>query len=1059
MTANDTIYTQALSLFSGGCVEDVHLEETDFVDEYKIRANVKDSGREYEVTIEIDNYNEVIDGYECTCPAYLNYEGACQHIAATLISQENEFFNRIADKRNERINRDKTDDAALEMIKSYSQKTANRTIAANSENSAVLIPIFRFEGDSLKLGLKIDIGRTYVIKDIGKFYDNMKNGEMDRYGMSSMFLHDINNFSEDSKPLLNFVMNYYVPDIGSIYEDKKHMTVSDHMTDKLFKLFCGKTVDAYAPDGTYKLKITDKIPDFNISIKRIGKSCFGISLDNSDFDIIKGRRGIYIKTEKTVYCASVEYTEKCGEILSLLCKRNTPLTVHANDMAALYSAVFKTISDFIPIKSREDLSEFRPLPLVTKIYLDAEGGKLIVKVKFHYGDDVYDACDESRNSQSAGDLEGELCVKTVIMKYLSETDKKLGAYVTKNDDVIYDFLTVGIAELSEYGEVYIAESLKKMKVRRVKNISVGATLESGLLNIDFNTDEFPPEELGEILDSYRQAKKYHRLKDGSFLSLENDIFSDMLNITEGLYVSEDDLAKGRVGVPGFRALYVDEILKNSSISVYERNSELKKLVRDMKYVTDSDFNVPDSLKGTLRNYQKTGFKWLKTLETCGFSGILADDMGLGKTVQVITLIKSKKEEQSKVSALVVCPASLVLNWESEIEKFAPDLNAICVIGDNYERIEILKKAENYDVLITSYELLKRDIEEYEKMSFDYEIADEAQYIKNYTTQNAKAVKSINSKTKFALTGTPIENNLSELWSIFDFLMPGYLYSHSYFKHHFEMPAIREKDENAIKRLKAMVSPFILRRLKSHVLKELPEKHESVIYAKMDDVQKKLYAANALQIKEEFKERTKSEKANRFMVLAMLMRLRQLCCDPNLVYENYEGESAKLELCLSLLESLSESGHKVLLFSQFTSMLDILGKKLDEMGISYYEIRGSTKKEARKDLVDKFNEDNTPVFLISLKAGGTGLNLTGADMVIHYDPWWNRSVQNQATDRAHRIGQKKSVQVYKLIVKDSIEEKILKMQEMKSDLADSVISGGELDILSLSKDEILRLFEV
>lgn len=1059
LTANDEAYSKALSLFLSGAVGEVCLQETDFQDEYKLSAIVTENGKEYETSIDIDDYNEQIDGFSCTCPFYLNYDGACKHIAATLIYKENDFFNRSVRNRGERKDREKTDEDAVKMILSYSQKTVNRTIAVNSENTAFLIPVFKIDGEILKLGLKIDVGRTYVIKDIGAFYENMKNGNVEKYGTGFMFLHDVNNFDEESKPLLNFVMTYYSSQMRGSAEDKKHILITGHLTDKLLSMFCGKYVEAVASAENFKIKVTDRIPDFNISIKKIGKSCFGISLDNNDFDIIRGRSRIYIKTDKVIYCTSEEYTEKCSEILSLLCRRKTPLCVHADDMASLYSVVFKTISDFITIKSREDLSEFRPLPLKTKIYLDYEKGNLSAKIKFHYGDEVFDSADAGRPPASVGDLEGELCVKTVLMKYIPDYSEKLGAYCISEEGAVYEFLTSGIAELSAYSEIFASSSLKKIKVKRPQSISVAAKLYSGLLSVDFSSDDFPPEELSGILESYRQTKKYHRLKDGSFLSLESDVFADVLNITEGLSVSGAALAEGTVTVPGYRALYVDEILKNSSFSSVERNSELKKLVRDMKYVDDSDLLAPESLKGTLRNYQKTGFKWLKTLELCGFSGILADDMGLGKTLQIISLIKDKKDEKGKVSALVVCPASLVLNWESEIYKFTPDLKAVCVIGNNQERTEIMKNASDIDVLITSYELLKRDISEYEKLDFDYQIADEAQYIKNYSTQNAKAVKSIKSKTKFALTGTPIENNLSELWSIFDFLMPGYLYSHSYFRNYFEIPAVRDKDSSAIKRLKATVSPFILRRLKSDVLKELPEKHESVLYAKMGDEQKKLYAANALKIKEEFNLKTQEEKTNRFMVLSMLMRLRQLCCHPSLVYENYGEESAKLELCLSLLESLKESGHKVLLFSQFTSMLDIISKKLDEMKIPYYEIRGSTKKEERKELVDRFNEDSTPVFLISLKAGGTGLNLTGADMVIHYDPWWNRSVQNQATDRAHRIGQKKSVQVYKLIVKDSIEEKILKLQEKKSNLADSVIAEGELDILSLSKDEILKLFEV
>jgi SNF2 family DNA or RNA helicase len=361
------------------------------------------------------------------------------------------------------------------------------------------------------------------------------------------------------------------------------------------------------------------------------------------------------------------------------------------------------------------------------------------------------------------------------------------------------------------------------------------------------------------------------------------------------------------------------------------------------------------------------------------------------------------------------------------------------------------------VLITSYDLLKRDIDMYEDIRFNYEVIDEAQYIKTHTTVASKSVKLINSSRRFALTGTPIENRLSELWSIFDYLMPGYLYDYETFKREIENQVVKYKNEDATTRLKRMVSPFILRRLKDDVLKDLPAKLEEIRYAKLEGEQRKIYDGQVVHMKNMLETQDESEfQKNKIKILAELTKIRQICCNPSLLLEDYNGESAKTQACLDLIESAHEGGHKMLVFSQFTSMLAILEKELESRGIAYYKITGETKKEKRIELVNKFNQDDTPVFLISLKAGGTGLNLTGADIVIHYDPWWNVAVQNQATDRAHRIGQTRTVSVYKLIVKNSIEEKIVKMQEDKKNLADEILSGEMGSIGQMSKEDLLEL---
>lgn len=413
---------------------------------------------------------------------------------------------------------------------------------------------------------------------------------------------------------------------------------------------------------------------------------------------------------------------------------------------------------------------------------------------------------------------------------------------------------------------------------------------------------------------------------------------------------------------------------------------------------------------------------------------------------------------------MISPSSLTLNWLSEAQKFVPKLKVQVIQGTATERKRRIKEMEEYDLVITSYDLLKRDLELYleKKYCFRFVIADEAQYLKNSNTQNAKSIKQIKADTKYALTGTPIENSLAELWSIFDFIMPGYLFSYKKFKAMYEMPIVREQDEISMKKLKMLIEPFVLRRTKKEVLKELPEKTVTVLNNEMGEEQNNLYLSYLAQAKQEVADQIHLNgfEKSQIKILAALTRLRQICCHPGLFVEDYQAGSSKLEQCMEIIQDATDSGHKLLVFSTYTSMFEIIEKELQQRGISYSKLTGSTKVDERIQLVDEFNQNSEiKVFLISLKAGGTGLNLTGADMVIHYDPWWNLSAENQATDRAYRIGQKNNVQVYKLITKNSIEEKIYELQQKKAELMDQMLSTNTTFLNKLSKEDIMNLFDI
>lgn len=579
------------------------------------------------------------------------------------------------------------------------------------------------------------------------------------------------------------------------------------------------------------------------------------------------------------------------------------------------------------------------------------------------------------------------------------------------------------------------------------------------------SNQFNKEELAEIFSSYDRKKKYHRLKNGAFITFNEEQKQVMSAISDVMKNYADKKNQDIIKMPLFRALYLDELLAEKESVELKKNREYRKLIGKMRSYENGDYEVPQSLEKVLREYQRDGFYWIKTLKENGFGGILADDMGLGKTLQILAFLLSEKEQGKvgdEIRTLIVAPASLVYNWKKEVERFTPQLSVCVMAGTAHERKELIKnQTSNVDVWITSYDLLKRDIELYQDIVFANEIIDEAQYIKNQTTHAAKSVRLVNSSFRMALTGTPMENRLSELWSIFDYLMPGFLYGYTRFRSEIETPIVSDKDEDAMTRLHAMIHPFILRRLKKDVLKELPEKQEEIVIVALSGEQKKLYQAHSQRLKMFLEDQNDEDFAqNKLQILAELTKLRQLCCGPELLLENYKGENAKLETCIELITQAIAGGHKILLFSQFTSMLDLIGEELKKAKIDYYRIDGSVKKEARMEMVEQFQnpQNQVSVFCISLKAGGTGLNMTAADIVIHYDPWWNKAAQNQATDRAHRIGQKHAINVYQLIAEETIEQKICELQQVKEDLAEEVLSGEGISSTQFNKDEIMNLLE-
>ena len=716
-------------------------------------------------------------------------------------------------------------------------------------------------------------------------------------------------------------------------------------------------------------------------------------------------------------------------------------------------------------EDEEEIAEILPPEAKYTFYLDAGDGLIFCRGVVSYGGGEFalrPLTDADFPLDPVRDAEGEERVRLRIADYFPDYDAEEGAHVSKNSaDSAYRILSTGIGDLMRMGEVQGTDAFYRLRIRKPPRVRLGVSVASEILNLDIETDDLSRAELLDLLLSYRARKKYHRLSNGDIIELEKDESLDMLSeLLDSMGGDVKKFTEGKLHLPLYRALYLSRMLEEHDGIAADRDRQFRALVKNFKTIGESDFEVPASLLKVMRNYQLYGHKWLRTLASAGFGGILADDMGLGKTLQMISVLLAAKEAGEGGLSLIICPASLVYNWLEEFARFAPELNAVPVAGPLAERKAYLTAlaagAEAPDVLITSYHLLLRAAELYDALHFEDQVLDEAQTVKNPSAAVSKAVRLIHSRHRFALTGTPIENRLSELWSIFDYLMPGFLYTYRQFSSEFETPVMKENDGAASERLRAMCAPFILRRLKGDVLKDLPDKLEEHRYARFGEEQRKLYDAQVAHMQRTLSE---AEPGEKLKVLAELTKIREICCDPSLVAENYRGGSAKREACLDLIKSAVDGDHRLLLFSQFTSMLALLEEDLGKEGIPYYKITGSTPKEERLRLVHAFNGDSTPVFLISLKAGGTGLNLTGADVVIHYDPWWNLAAENQASDRAHRIGQTKKVTVYKLIAKGTVEEKIVKLQEAKQNLSDSVVQAGGNPLAALTQEELMDLLGV
>ena len=1107
-TYNPTVFTRGLKYFKSNHV--VNAKYKEIVDTWKLEADVRGE-YVYSVEVIIDTEGHIKD-YHCECEAYATYDGLCKHCVAALLYAYTALSQQGKLEGNEDISKyrdqlgplqppappappkTRSDSMAKTLLAAFvARDEAVTDIGLGTVSLKPFIDVSEFS-NGISFTFTLGVDRQYVVKNIGELLMNIDNGSRFSYGKGLVFRHCMEAFDEDSRKLLTFMKKWFYEcrmAARSRYNYYNNSTdrefyLSQDALEEFFELYKGQTFRAYEreTDITVFSEETPRLV-FNTEYKEDGALVLKLRNPKNVFLA----RNIYVlqnpDARKHITVSTItRYDSFSSAAISPLVKAITQnrgtLIFAEEDIPAYCMTVLPETEKYVTVSDKENrLKKYIPEEMTAHLYLDApEKGLITGRPLAQYGQDTLDLLSGAYVSlpdENSAPVTSAAASTKHIRNTRSENRfvsamgslmdfKPASGFSLEGDDAVYKFLTEDLEKIRQLAVVHISDRLKRITITTSYKAKVGVSLDGGLLSMSIETEGFPPEQLANILSAYREKRKYFRLKDGSFVNLADKTLEDVAQLADGLQLTDKQLASGHVEVPAFRALYLDGLFNETEDTLNPvKNEAFSRLTEAMRSFGQNTYEIPPSLKGVLRGYQETGYRWLRSLEDCSFCGILADDMGLGKSLQLIALILSRYNsviEGERLPSLIVCPASLILNWKNELIKFAPTLPVRIIMGVAALRKQLISDITADEVVITSYDLLKRDIENYTDKQFHYFAIDEAQFIKNQGTKSAQSVKQIVCKQRFALTGTPIENRLSELWSIFDFLMPGYLYSYSRFKERFEQPVVKNNDEHARAHLRRLITPFVLRRLKSEVLSELPPKVNSVISVDMDTEQRNIYNATMISGLQKLKSTAPDMQAGeaKMQIFALLTRLRQLCCHPSLCLEDYTGESAKLEACMELLNEAKDGGHKVLLFSQFTSMLSILKKRLEQENISYMVLQGSTPKEKRIKMVDSFNEDETDVFLISLKAGGTGLNLTGADIVIHFDPWWNMAAQDQATDRAHRIGQTRSVQVYKLIAADTIEEKILKLQEMKGDLASVIDSDGDKNIMNMSADDMIALLE-
>lgn len=896
-----------------------------------------------------------------------------------------------------------------------------------------VVPAFRVDKDyrgqkRFQLTLKVGVDKFYSIGNIAAFLEDIVSVNEKSYGKFLSFKHQINNFDEPSRALIEILMKYH----NRITYPTKYITLDAGLFESILKIYKNHTLEISnlinnQTNDNYYLRL-DNI-DSTIHLNK--KYTFEIIYDSEEKQFKANKHTFFIKDNVIDISKSPE--KRLLPLYNFIEENPNFSYKHIKDvlMKEVLSRFYKNIIIADGIKEEVSIKDF-----TIKTYLDYQDDIITVKTDYLQNEQI--VSEEEISSYRNHDLTLNN-YKLILQSFGFEND------IIQEPEQIFSFLLTDLSRLQEVATVYLSEKLKKMQAQKYQPIKMNASYNTGMLSICFVDSPYSDDELAKIIRGIRKKVKYIKLKNNVILEVNEENANKLLNTIDEFNLNINNLSLDQ-NIPIYQALK----LHNNNLDIIENipTEQIKGLLKDIGNYKEAQFKIPPSLEDNLRSYQKEAFLWMKTLVKHNLNGVLADDMGLGKSIEMISVIIS---DESCGPSLIVCPKSLCYNWRNEFDLWAPHKKIVNIIGSGLERENIIKSIRGDEdiVYITSYDSLRIDLPFYEDLNFLYMVLDEGQHIKNHDTLKAQSVKSIKATHRFVLTGTPIENSVMDLWSIFDFLMPNYLGAISNFKTKYEKAIIERKDPELIKNLIMKISPFILRRAKNDVIKDLPNKVELIQVAKMTNEQEKIYQAELKKTRDIIR-----NSDNKIEILACITRLRQVCVDPSMYIENYHGGSGKINLVLELIEEYLANNHRIILFSQFTSIFEKIATELKTRNIKYYLLTGKTKAEDRVKMATDFNNsDEYQVFLVSLKAGGTGLNLIGADFVIHLDPWWNIAVENQASDRAHRIGQTRVVHVIKLICEDSIEQKVIELQEHKKEIVKMIVADDDTNIQKLSQEDL------
>ncbi|ASK64314.1 helicase SNF2 [Virgibacillus phasianinus] len=994
--------------------------------------------------------HELSDAY-CDCPVFRTYN-QCKHIAAVLFAigkrHKEQGVGRQVDKYQVTKN-------FIQSVADIQQQKRATSLSINRVPLEVEYICKWTYSDTLFLELKVGEKRRLVVKDVPQFLQDVFQEREHYFTKTFTYNPEMHYFQEEDleifELLMSIVQNEQLYEGHSLYRYQTHISagrstsISPLLAKPLLKKLVNRNFVVETEQNVFKeiSIVEDELP-FEFKLEKSTNKELALAISGMT-------DATYFANYELLFDSGTFYFPGKDQIpmlrqVSSFARDNRSLPIPPDQADVFLSEVVPSLKKVGDVQISENVaSEIIQVPLKAKLYIDLKADWITGKLEYHYGAYQVDPFNGRKEEDVLiiRDVEKEQQIMQLI-EYANFHFNGKELYIDADEETLFEFLYDVLPMFESYVDLFLTSDIRKFFIENDPIPSTSVRLESSnnLLEIDFSIDGINDNEINQILSAVLEKKRYYRMDNGALLSLEGDEYTSIQELMTELDLKQTDIEDGSVQLPAYRGAQVDALIETKK----NYDPSFRKLLHHLKSPEEQVYPIPENLQATLRNYQETGFQWFKSLDSYHLGGILADDMGLGKTIQSIAYLLSLEVDQPH---LIVAPSSVLYNWKNECEKFAPDLRVRVIAGSPMERIAMIDPKTTDDVWITSYATLRQDIELYQEITFHSLILDEAQYIKNYATKTSRAIREIKAGHRFALSGTPIENSIDELWAIFQVILPGL------------MPNQRNFKQLSHAKIAMLTKPFILRRLKSDVLKELPDKIESVHVSELTKQQKELYLGYLRELQQETAQTLSNQdfNKNRMKILAGLTRLRQICCHPSLFIENYTGTSGKLEQLMETVNNAVKNEKRMLIFSQFTSMHDIIKKKLEEDEIDYFYLHGQTPSQERVQMSERFNNGEKSVFLISLKAGGTGLNLTGADTVILYDLWWNPAVEDQATGRAHRFGQKNVVQVIRMVTKGTIEEKIYALQQKKRELIDQVIQPGEQMLSSLSESDIRELLSI